>query len=73
MSQDQINMILEGRRELRQDIAEIRKENHAEHKALIERIVKLESSVDFVRKACWTIGAGGLIILMKEAFVFLGA
>ena len=72
MSQEQINIILEHLKEIRQELVAIRKENHEDHKALVQRVVKLETSTNFIKKACWTVGAGILIMLSKQLITFLG-
>ena len=72
MSQEQINIILEQLKEIRAELASMRKENSEDHKALVERVVKLESSTNFIKKACWTVGAAILIMLSKQMFMILG-
>ena len=72
MSQDQINALLDGQKQLREAIDDMRLQNYEEHKDLVQRIVKLESSVAFIKRACWTVGAGGLIILIKQFLILSG-
>lgn len=71
MSQEQINIILEQLKEIRADLASMRKENNEDHKALVERVVKLEASTTFIKKACWTVGAGIFIMLSRQLFMIL--
>ena len=68
MSQEQINILLDNVKGLRKDVETLRNEMHTEHKQVIERIVKLESSVDFIKRVCWG-GIGGLVLILAKVYI----
>ena len=75
MSQEQINIILESQKEFRDTIKEVHKEietmrneMHTEHKQVIERMVKLETSMSFVTRVCWG-GIGGVLLMLAREVI----
>ena len=67
MPQEQINILLDGQKELRKDIETMRNEMHTEHKQLGERVTGLEHSAKITR---WVFGfTGGMIMLIAREIV----
>lgn len=70
MSQEQINILLDGQRELRKDIETLRNEMHTEHKQLGERVSKLEYSARVTRWV-FAFSGGMLTIIAREVIPLL--
>ena len=61
MPKEVTDLLIDGLTEVKVQIQEMRKEMHEEHKALTERVVRLEHQERITR---WLFAAGGALIML---------